>query len=118
MLKLFLDAGVVISRYNGEYEGGTAELWAAESREQLWDLKNPKRAGNWVPDFEPKEDEYKDKPNAFEKAHRKWERRKDDLLSEYLEGKKREMESWIEVPNVKVTQEKPGLIVKQVLEFE
>ena len=110
MMKLYLVFDV---EYDEDLvENTRAEIWTAKSREHLWDLKNPNSAGDWVPDYEPKPSP--DVPQKlFEKRHRKWEREKDKLLEEYLEGKKKTIESYIELPpifSVK-TGVDPGLLV-------
>lgn len=114
MMKLYLVFNV---EYDEDVERNVAEFWAAESRENLWDLKYPNRAGDWVPSCIPTRN-----PNEPLKVHerrcRKWARKKDQTIKEYLGEKKREIESYTEIPFAPIEgiDFGPGLIASYAVE--
>lgn len=112
-MKLYLVHKLESAKYYGIVYG-TTEIWAAESPEQIWDMKYPNRAGYWLPDFEPKIKNYGGEPTkAFNKAHLKWEHKKDELKREYLEIKKAEIESYKELPHMTTDVVEPQLLFSE-----
>lgn len=102
MLKLFYIKEDIGDRWNSVM---TFTIVAAETKEQVWDVLYPDRAGDWVPDFKPvysklgnKTEEESQK--AYEKALRKYERNKDKWLQEYKVSKQNEIGSYMEIPGV------------------
>lgn len=111
-MKLYLVHELESAKYYGIVDG-TTEIWAAESPEQVWDMKHPHMAGDW-PDFEPKIEDYGGEPTkAFNKAHREWERKKDEYKREYLEIKKAEIESYKELPHMTTDVIEPQLLFSE-----
>lgn len=112
-MKLYLVHKLESAKYYGIVDG-TAEIWAAESPEQVWDMKYPDRAGDWLPDFEPKIEDYGGEPTKeFNIAYRKWECKKDKLKREYLEIKKAEIESYKELPHMTTDVVEPQMVFSE-----
>lgn len=88
---------------------------AAESKEQVWDVLYPNRAGDWVPDFKPVFSMYGHRTEEaaqkeYEKALRKYERNKDKMLQEYKDNKQKEIETFMEIPGT-FADGKPRIIL-------
>lgn len=112
MLKLFYIKEDVGGAWNSEM---IFTIVAAESKEQVWDVLYPDRAGDWIPNFKPtfsmlghRTEETAQK--AYEKKLRKYEKNKDKLLQEYKEYKQKEIDSYIEIPGVFADKE-PRIIL-------
>ena len=108
-MKLYL----VYELENVPYYGianGTVEIWAAESPEQVYDMKYPNRVKEWLILSEPKIEYYGKDIEAFNRDHDKWERNKDEYIHECLEIKKLEIESYKELPHMTTDVIKPQMI--------
>ena len=108
-MKLYL----VYELENVPYYGianGTVEIWAAKSPEQVWDMKYPNRAKEWLTLSEPKIEYYGKDIEAFNIDHDKWELNKDEYIRECLEIKKLEIESYKELPHMTTDVIKPQMI--------
>lgn len=77
-----------------------AEIWAAESREQIWNEKHPHTPIGFIPDFEPKRESCPS-DKIYNKHYRKYLKEKDKWIDEYLKGIDSELEeSYIELIGV------------------
>lgn len=77
-----------------------AEIWAAESREQIWNEKHPNTPIGFIPDFEPKRENCPS-DKIYNKHYRKYLKEKDKWIDEYLKGIDSELEeSYIELNGV------------------
>ena len=77
-----------------------AEIWAAESREQIWNEKHPNTPIGFIPDFEPKRENCPS-DKIYNKHYRKYLKEKDKWIDEYLKGINVELEeSYIELSGV------------------
>ena len=77
-----------------------AEIWAAESREQIWNEKHPHTPIGFIPDFEPKRENCPS-DKIYNKRYRKYLKEKDKLIDKYLKGIDSELEeSYIELIGV------------------
>lgn len=76
------------------------EIWAAKSREQIWNEKHPNTPIGFIPDFEPKRENCPS-DKIYNKHYRKYLKEKDKLIDEYLKGIDSELEeSYIELIGV------------------
>lgn len=109
-MKLYLVHELESAKYYGIVDG-TTEIWAAESPEQIWDMKHPE-SKDWIPDFELSAESYNTE-KAFNKANRRWEHKKDELKREYLEIKKTEIESYKELSHMTTDVIEPQLLFSE-----
>ena len=77
-----------------------AEIWAAESKEQIWNEKHPNTPIGFIPDFEPKRESYPT-DELYNKSYKIYIKKKDKWIDEYLRDINSELEeSYIELIGV------------------
>lgn len=76
-----------------------AEIWAAESKEQIWNEKHPNTPIGFIPDFEPKIESYPT-DEMYNKSYKRYINKKDKWVTDYLNTVKNELEGYIELKGV------------------
>lgn len=75
------------------------EIWAAESKEQIWNEKHPNTPIGFIPDFEPKRKNYQT-DEMYNKSYKIYIKKKDKWVTDYLNTVKNELEGYIELKGV------------------
>ena len=76
-----------------------AEIWAAESKEQIWNEKHPNTPIGFIPDFEPKRESYPT-DEMYNKSYKRYIKKKDKWVTDYLNTVKNELEEYVELNGV------------------
>ena len=76
-----------------------AEIWAAESKEQIWNEKHPNTPIGFIPDFEPKRESYPT-DELYNKSYKIYIKNKDKWVADYLNTVKNELEEYVELNGV------------------
>lgn len=76
-----------------------AEIWAAESKEQIWNEKHPNTPIGFIPDFEPKRESYPT-DELYNKSYKIYIKKKDKWVANYLNTVKNELEEYVELKGV------------------
>lgn len=99
-----------------------AEIWAAESKEQIWNEKHPNTPIGFVPDFEPKRKNYQT-DEMYNKSYKRYIKKKDKWVDKYLRDINSELEeSYIELIGVSnnetsVKMISRHLIISEVIDY-
>ena len=94
------------------------EIWAAESREQIWNEKNPNTPIGFIPDFEPKRENCPS-DKIYNKRYRKYLKEKDKWIDKYLRGINSALEeSYIELIDVSNNETSLKMISRHLITSE
>ena len=109
---------------SSEYDDGTehfylyAEIWAAESKEQIWNEKHPSAPIGHVPNYEPKRESFPSE-KIYNKHYRKYLQHKDEWEREYIANTQRELdENFIELHGVSNDESSLKMISKHLITSE
>ncbi len=94
-----------------------AEIWAAESKEQIWNIKYPKTPIGFVPDFKPKRESYPT-DEMYNKSYKRYIKKKDKWVTNYLNTVNDELEGYIELNGVSNNETSPKMISKHLITSE
>lgn len=97
------------------------EIWAAESKEQIWNEKHPNTPIGFIPDFEPKRKNYQT-DEMYNKSYKRYIKKKDKWITDYLNTVKNELEGYIELKGVSnnetsVKMISRHLIISEVIDY-
>lgn len=90
------------------------EIWAAESKEQIWNEKHPNTPIGFIPDFEPKRESYPT-DEMYNKSYKRYILRKDKWITDYLNTVKNELEGYIELNGVSNNETSLKMISKHLI---
>ena len=91
-----------------------AEIWAAENKEQIWNIKYPKTPIGFVPDFEPKRESYPT-DEMYNKSYKRYIKKKDKWVADYLNTMNDELEGYIELNGVSNNETSIKMISKHLI---
>ena len=91
-----------------------AEIWAAESKEQIWDIKHPEKPIGFVPDFKPKRESYPT-DEMYNKSYKRYIKKKDKWVADYLNTVNDELEGYIELNGVSNNETSIKMISKHLI---
>ena len=94
-----------------------AEIWAAENKEQIWNIKYPETPIGFVPDFEPKRESYPSY-EIYNESYKEYIKKKDKWMSNYLNTIKNELEEYIELNGVSNNETSPKMISRHLISSE
>ena len=91
-----------------------AEIWAAESKEQIWNEKHPNTPIGFVPDFEPKRKNYQT-DEMYNKSYKRYIKKKDKWITDYLNTVKNELEEYVELNGVSNNETSVKMISRHLI---
>ena len=91
-----------------------AEIWAAESKEQIWNIKHPETPIGFVPDFEPKRESYPT-DEMYNKSYKRYIKKKDKWVADYLNTVNDKLEGYIELNGVSNNETSIKMISKHLI---
>ena len=91
-----------------------AEIWAAESKEQIWNEKHPNTPIGFVSDFEPKRKNYQT-DEMYNKSYKKYIKKKDKWVTDYLNTVNNELEEYVELNGVSNNETSVKMISRHLI---